>query len=155
MTEAFHIAQVNIGRIRAPLTDPIMEGFVSRLDEINALADVAPGFVWRLQTPEGNATSITVFEDERLLLNMSVWETIETLWDFTYKSLHTPIMTQRRAWFEKMDTPIIALWWVPVGHIPTPLEAKAKIEHMEHNGPTPESFTFKQRFPAPIREINN
>ncbi len=92
----YHLAEINIGRVRAPVDDPIMEGFVSRLDAINRLADSAPGFVWRLQTEEGNATAIHVYDDARLLLNMSVWESIEALSKFTYKTHHSEPLRMRR-----------------------------------------------------------
>src|SRR5919198_2764622 len=99
----FHLAQVNIGRLRAPLDDPSMLGFVSQLDPINAIADRSPGFVWRLQTDEGTATAVRPFEDERLLINMSVWESLEALADFVYRSAHTPVMRRRREWFEHLE----------------------------------------------------
>ena len=98
-----HLAQINIARLIAPLDDPRLEGFVSRLAEINALADSAPGFVWRLQTPEGDATYLRVFEDEQILVNMSVWQDIESLKQFTYKTAHTDLVRARANWFETMD----------------------------------------------------
>lgn len=152
MPEAYQLAQINIGRVRAPIGDPLMEGFTSRLDEINALAESMPGFVWRLQTPEGNATSIHVYDDPYLLINMSVWESIDTLWNFAYKAQHAEIMSKRKQWFEPMDIPYMVLWWIPAGHIPTPQEAKERLDMLMKNGPTPEAFTFKQRFPAPVTE---
>ena len=142
----YHIAQVNIGIIRAPLNSPIMAGFVSRLDEINALADAAPGFVWRLQTEAGNATSLHVFDNEYMLINMSVWESVEALYEYVYRSSHAELIKGRRDWFEPMDSPIMTLWWIPAGHIPTPEEAKERLAHLEQHGPTPLAFTFKQRF---------
>jgi hypothetical protein len=142
----YHLAQVNIGIIRGPIDSPIMAGFVARLDEINALADAAPGFVWRLQTAEGNATSLHVFDNEYMLINMSVWESVELLYDYVYASKHSELIKGRREWFEKMDSPIMALWWIPAGHIPTPEEAKQKLAYLEQHGPTPLAFTFKQRY---------
>jgi hypothetical protein len=142
----YHIAQVNIGIIRAPLDSPVMAGFVNRLDEINALADAAPGFVWRLQTEEGNATSLHVFDNEHMLINMSVWESVDALYEYVYASRHAELIKGRKDWFEKMDTPIMTLWWIPAGHIPTPEEAKQRLAHLEQHGPTPLAFTFKQRF---------
>jgi hypothetical protein len=143
---SYHLAQINIGTVKGPMDSEVMYGFASRLDEINAIADGAPGFVWRLQTPEGNATAIHVFEDERLLINMSVWEDIESLHQFTYYSKHVELYRQRADWFDKMSIPIMVLWWVPAGHIPSPDEAKEKLIHLEQHGPTPLAFTFKQRF---------
>jgi uncharacterized protein DUF3291 len=143
----YQIAQVNIGRIKAELDDPIMAGFVGRLDEINALADKAPGFVWRLQTSEGNATYLRPFEDERMLLNMSVWESVEELKHYVYKTAHAGMLPERHKWFEKIAV-YAALWWVPAGHIPGIDEAKKRIAHLEAHGPTQFAFTFKMVFPA-------
>jgi len=144
----FHLAQVNIAAACAPMHDPIMADFVANLDRINALAENAAGFVWRLHTPEGNATALRVFEDERLIINMSVWHSIEALFDYTYKSGHVEIFRRKAEWFGKMETPHMALWWVPAGHIPTPQEAKERLAHLAEHGATPHAFTFKQRFAA-------
>ena len=143
-----HIAQVNIGRVRASLDDPIMAGFVNRLDDLNALADGSPGFVWRLQTPEGNATYLRPYpDDERLLVNMSVWEDIESLKQYVYHTGHTEMIKQRREWFEKFESVFVALWWVPAGHLPGVDEAKKRLAHLEKYGPTPFAFTFQKPFP--------
>src|SRR5215467_15282291 len=114
-----HLAQFNIGRMQGALEDPVMRGFVARLDEINALADGSPGFVWRLQTDAGNATDLRPFDDDRILLNMSVWETIESLRAYVYDSAHREVLRQRHAWFESFGAPYAALWWVPAGHRPS------------------------------------
>src|ERR1700736_9620 len=114
----FHIAQVNIGRMKGSLEDPVMAGFVARLDELNALADRSPGFVWRLQTPEGNATYLRPYGDDRIIFNMSVWESIEHLKDYVYRTAHAEVLRQRREWFEHFKGAFAALWWVPVGHVP-------------------------------------
>jgi hypothetical protein len=148
-----HIAQVNIGRVRGPMDSEIMQGFASRLAEINALADAAPGFVWRLQSDDGDATSIKVFDDDMLLINMSVWASIEVLFDYTYRSDHVQLLRERAEWFERLETHHMALWWVPAGHIPTADEAKARLEHMDRHGPTAHAFTFKHRF-APADDQN-
>ena len=145
----FHLAQVNIGRFRAPIDDPIMEGFRSQLDPINALADRSPGFVWRLQTEEGNATGIRPYADERMAINMSVWETLESLQQYVYRSAHIGPLRDRKQWFEPIEGPILALWWVPAGHIPTIAEAKERLELLREKGPTPDAFTFRQLFPPP------
>jgi hypothetical protein len=140
----YHIAQVNIGRIRAELHDPIMAGFVNRLDEINALADSSPGFVWRLQTTEGNATYFRPFEDERTLLNMSVWRDVPALRHYVYNTAHRELLRQRHAWFEKFAGAYSTLWWVPIGHLPGIDEAKRRIAHLDTHGPTQFAFTFTQ-----------
>lgn len=148
--EAFHLAQLNIGRLRAPLDTPLLEGFVSALEPINALADEAPGFVWRLQTEEGDATALRPFEGEDMLLvNMSVWESLDTLSDFVYRSDHRPVMAQRRQWFERMSDAFQVLWWVPAGHIPSVEEAKERLMVLREKGPSPEAFTFRRSFPPP------
>jgi hypothetical protein len=143
----YHIAQVNLGRIKAPLDDVVMAGFVNRLDEINALADHSPGFVWRLQTDEGNATYLRPYPgDDRILLNMSVWETIADLKNFVYRTAHTELLRERQAWFEKFAGAFAALWWVPAGHIPGIDEAKKRIAHIDAQGPSQFAFTFKTTF---------
>lgn len=142
----YHIAQVNVGRIRAELSDPVMAGFVGRLDEINALADAAPGFVWRLQNEAGNNTYLRPYADERMLLNMSVWETVEALRNYVYKTVHVELIRQRQLWFEKFDGAISALWWVPAGHIPGGAEAKKRLEYLDLHGPSQFSFTFQTVF---------
>jgi Domain of unknown function (DUF3291) len=144
----YHVAQVNIGRIRAELSDPVMAGFVDRLDEINALADASPGFVWRLQTNEGNATYFRPFADGRMLLNMSVWESVEALRHYVYKSMHRELLAQRHAWFEKLEIAYLALWWVPAGHIPGIDEAKRRVAHLDAHGPTQFAFTFQKVIPV-------
>lgn len=142
----YHIAQINIGRAVGALDGPIMAEFMQNLEPINALAEQTAGFVWRLQADDGNATSIRVFEDESILINMSVWESVEALREFTYFSQHTDFLRRRHEWFERMGTPIMVLWWVPAGHIPSAEEAKERLSMLEKHGPTPLAFTFKQPF---------
>lgn len=142
----YHLAQVNIATMLAPLDSPAMAGFMSRLDEMNALAEHSPGFVWRLKTDGGDATSIRVFDDDRIIINMSVWQSIEALHEFTYYSKHVEPFRRRGEWFERMNVPILALWWIPAGHSPTSDEAKARLSYLEQHGPTPYAFTFKKRF---------
>ncbi len=142
----YRIAQVNIGRIKGQLDDPVMAGFVARLNEINALADHSPGFVWRLQTDEGNATYLRPYADDRLLLNMSVWESIESLKNYVYRTAHAELLRQRHQWFEKISV-YAALWWVPANHIPGIDEAKRRLAYLEAHGPTQFAFTFKELFP--------
>lgn len=142
----YHIAQVNIARMLAPLDDPIMADFVNNLDRINAAADTAPGFVWRLQTDDGDATALRVFEDNMLIVNLSVWETIDALFDYTYKSDHVEVFRRRKDWFEKMDSHYLALWWIPAATLPSTGDARARLAHMDQHGITPQAFTFKQRF---------
>jgi heme-degrading monooxygenase HmoA len=143
------LAQLNIGRIVAPLDSPQLAGFVNRLDEINALADRAPGFVWRFQTAEGDATALRPFDDDRILVNFSVWESPEALQQFVYRTAHVEVMRQRREWFEVMREAYLVLWWVPAGHSPTVEEAIARLETLRSRGASPEAFTFRELFPTP------
>ena len=146
----FHLAQVNIGRFRAPIDDPIMDGFRTQLDPVNLLADATPGFVWRLQTEDGNATAIRPDADDQLMaINMSVWASLESLQQFVYKSEHVRPLRDRKQWFQPVDGPILALWWIPAGHIPTVAEAWERLAHLKENGPTAHAFTFRTPFPAP------
>jgi len=145
----FHLAQVNIGRLKAPIDDPRIADFVAQLDEINALAEASRGFVWRLKDDSGNATAIPAFEDPQMIINMSVWESLEALREYTYRSDHTRVLTRRRDWFEKLDLPHLALWWIPTGTLPTVEEAKERLALLAAHGPTAEAFTFRERFPAP------
>jgi hypothetical protein len=126
----------------------LLSDFMAALDRINALADGSPGFVWRLQTEDGNATAIRPFPDDRLMINMSVWESIDELADFVYRSGHVEVMRRRREWFEHMRL-YMALWWIPAGRLPTPTDARERLDHLTTHGPTPFAFTFKARFPAP------
>ena len=114
----FHLAQINVGRIVAPIDGPKLAEFVSRLDAINALADRDPGFVWRLQSDSGNATDIQVSADPHFIVNMSLWRDLESLFTYVYKTDHTKVMAQRRKWFEKPRGAFMALWWLPAGEIP-------------------------------------
>lgn len=142
----YHLAEINIARMLAPIDSPVMAGFVARLDEINALAESAPGFVWRLVGDGNDATSLRPFDDDMLIVNMSVWESIEALHQFTYSSTHVEVFRQRKAWFEKMTDAYMVLWWIPAGHIPTVQEAKERLVHINTHGATPYAFTFKQQF---------
>lgn len=148
-----HLAQINIGRLVAPMSDPRVAGFVAQLGPINQLADRSPGFVWRLQSGQGNATDVPYNDDPRMMVNMSVWESLETLKEFTYKSEHLQVFRNRREWFEKLDLPPYCLWWVPAGHIPTVAEGRARLEHYQRFGSTPEAFWFSEWHPAPALEL--
>lgn len=148
----YHLAQINIGRLIAPLDDPKIAEFVAQLAPINAIADKAPGFVWRLQSESGNATDIAYNEDPTVMVNMSVWESLEALHDYAYKSDHMKVFRDRARWFEKMDKPHYCLWWIPAGHIPTVAEGRERLEHYQTHGATPYSFWFSQEFPQPADE---
>lgn len=152
LNDSYHLAEVNIARMLAPLDDPIMAGFVARLNEINALADGSPGFVWRLQGESGNATYLRPYDDEHILFNLSVWESVQHLRDFTYRSQHSELVKQRKDWFSKFDGLYYALWWVLAGHIPTVEEAKSRLEYLRAYGESVYAFSFKRSFPQPEDE---
>jgi len=145
----YHLAQANIARMRALLDDPLMDGFRSQLERINAVADASRGFVWRLQTESGNATEIRAYDDPFILLSMSVWESLEALHHYVYQSDHAGPLRDRRQWFEPTEGPILVLWWIPAGHIPSIVEAKERLALLKARGPTCDAFTFRESFPAP------
>ena len=149
----FHLAQVNIGILGAPLESPEIADFVALLDPINALADGSPGFVWRLQTPEGNATYLRPYDDDRILFNLSVWKSVQELRNYVYRTAHAELLRQRQDWFEKFDAPAVALWWVPAGHLPSVDEAKKRLDHLQENGPTAFAFTFRALFPPDAEHV--
>jgi hypothetical protein len=140
-----HVAQVNIALPREPLDAPALAGFVANLEPVNALADHAPGFVWRLQDDSGDATSIKGFDDDRLVINLSVWEAVDALWNFVYDGGHLEVMRRRREWMTKLAELHMVLWRVPEGHVPTIDEAKERLDHLRAHGPTEHAFTFKQQ----------
>ncbi|MCA1843256.1 MAG: DUF3291 domain-containing protein [Actinobacteria bacterium] len=147
---SWHLAQLNIGRLRAETDDPSIAEFMDNLDRINALAEATPGFVWRLQTDAGNATAIRAFPgDDLMVLNMSVWESMDQLAGYVYRSAHTPFLRRRAEWFERLRDVYLVLWWIPAGAVPTLDEALARLDHLRTFGPTPEAFTFRQPFPHP------
>ena len=145
----YHLANFNRARARAETDDPVMHGFTSRLDEINALADAAPGFVWRLQTPSGNATELRPYPDLRWLVNLSVWESVESLQAFVYRGGHRELVAGGRAWFEPSDQPTLVLWWIPVGERPSLEEGVARLDRLHREGPSAAAFSFRQPFPSP------
>lgn len=142
----FHIAHMNIARARADLDSDIMSGFVARIDEINALADHSPGFVWRLQGEAGDAEILRVFGDPLLVANVTLWENIEALRQFTYKTVHAELLRNRDAWFAKPEQSSMVLWWVPRGAIPTVEEARDRLQLLREQGPSPQAFTFGKPF---------
>jgi hypothetical protein len=154
LTVSYHLAQVNIARLRAPLESETLADFVAALDVVNASADAAPGFIWRLQTEEGNATSIRAFEWEAgdssgVLVNMSVWQTLEHLGRWVYGDLHRAVLRRRGEWFHRVEEATLALWWVPIGHRPTTDEAEDRVRHLRAHGSSPYAFTFRHAFGMP------
>jgi hypothetical protein len=145
----FQVVQLNIARMIAPMDNPIMQDFFDALEPVNALADTSPGFVWRLQDESGNATSIQGFDDPSLLVNLSVWESVDALKDFVYLPGHLDFLRAKKRWFKPMSTPHLVLWWVPEGQIPTISEARSRLEALTLNGPSPEAFTLSEAFGTP------
>ena len=143
-----HVAQINVARMLAPLDDASMAGFVAALDEVNAIADASPGFVWRLQTEEGNATFIRPFDDDLVLVNMSVWQSLDDLRAFVYHSAHSDILRCRLQWFERPSRAHVAVWWVPAGHIPTLEDGVRRLAYLQERGPSAAVFPLTQPFPA-------
>jgi hypothetical protein len=123
-----------------------MADFAANLERINALAERSPGFVWRLQTEDGDATAIRPFDNENMLVNISVWRDVESLNSYVYNSAHVEVMRRRREWFERMTEAFLVLWWVTKGHRPSVAEAVAKLEILRSKGPTPEAFTFRKAY---------
>jgi hypothetical protein len=147
---AFHLAQVNIGRLLAPIDDPLIADFRGNLVRINALADAQAGFVWRLTGAGDDATDIRPIESDPLLaINVSVWESVEQLAAFAYRTEHRDFVRRRHAWFQPATAAILALWWVPAGERPDPVDAVRRLFHLREHGPTPHAFDFKVRFAAP------
>ncbi|MFM9447037.1 DUF3291 domain-containing protein [Streptomyces acidiscabies] len=149
---SYELAQVNISRLKFPLDSPELKDFVDGLEPVNADADAAPGFVWRLQSEGGDATGIRVFGDAWLIVNMSVWRDTDALTAFMYQGQHRELLQRRREWFEKVAEAMTALWWVPAGHRPTVAEAEARLLHLRANGATPYAFTLRTSFPAGSQE---
>ncbi len=144
-----HLAQFNVARLLAPIDHPDTAAFVEALDPLNAVADAAPGFVWRLQTDSGNATDVQVGDDPYLIVNLSVWESIDALRDYVYGPEHLEYFRRRREWFSRLGKSHLVLWWVPAGHRPSVEEALERLEALRVNGPTPEAFTFIRPHPPP------
>jgi hypothetical protein len=145
----YEIAQLNVGRAVGPIDGAAMADFVARLDEINALAEASPGFVWRLKGDNNNATELLYTPDPLFIVNLSVWRSIDELHAFTYASTHKELFRRRFEWFERRETPNTVLWWQPAGTIPDVRDALGRLQRLSTNGPAPDAFTFKQRFPPP------
>ena len=141
----FHLAQVNIAKRLAPMDDPIMQDFVSNLDRINAIADRSEGFIWRLKDEDKDLGAL-VFQDDELLINMSVWENLESLFSYTYNSDHIEIFKRKKEWFRKMKMVHMTFWYVPIGIEPTFQDAKSRLDYLNKYGETPFAFTFKNKF---------
>ncbi len=154
----YHLAQINIARFKAPLEDNRMKEFVDFLEPVNRFAEESEGFVWRLKDDDGRAASYieNPFDDEELLaINMSVWTDVENFKKFVYQSAHSYFLKNQKKWFTPIERPRFAMWWVPIGHMPSMTEGKAKLDHIEKHGNTQHAFTFQQFFDAHGNAINS
>ena len=142
----YYLAQVNIARMLAPLDDPSMLDFVNNLDRINKLAEQSEGFIWRLVDESDNATSLRIFNDDFLIVNMSVWNSMDHLFQFTYQPGHIEIFKRKKEWFTKMGDAHLACWFVPEEYRPTIRDAEQRLEYLNKHGETPYAFTFKKRY---------
>ena len=143
------LAQFNIALPREPLDAPLLADFVAALAPVNAAADASRGFRWRLQTEQGDATGVRAFDDHRLIVNMSVWESLEALREFVYSQrAHLDVLRRRREWFERLGESAVVLWWVPAGHRPSVAEAEQRLAALRADGPTPWAFSFRHSFAA-------
>lgn len=151
---SFDLAQVNVSRLLAPLDSPLLAEFMAALDEVNAAGDVAPGFCWRLQTEDGNATAVRAFgwdvgDSHGVIVNLTTWASVQALADFVFSGRHLQVMRRRREWFHRAVEPMTALWWVPAGHRPSTDEAEDRVRHLRQHGPTTRAFTFRRPLPPP------
>lgn len=145
-----HLAQINVGTLVAPQGDPQVQPFFDALERINAVAEASPGFVWRLKDEEGpGATYLRPAVDPLFLINMSVWDSVEALKEYVYRSAHASELARRRDWFRPSQRAHMALWWVPEGHVPTIDEGLARLWHLDGYGPSAQAFTFRRPFAAP------
>lgn len=151
MAEAprYEVAQLNVGRSVSLMDEPPMAEFKARLDEINALAERSPGFVWRLQGDNGNATELKYTDDPLFIVNLSVWRSLEDLHAFTYRTEHKALFARRFDWFERRSGPNVVIWWQPAGTIPDIHDALRRLAMLERDGPSPEAFGFRSEFPPP------
>ena len=143
---AYYLAQFNIARLKHPIDDPRTAEFVANLDKINLLAEESDGFIWRLKDETGNATEINIYNDPLMIINMSVWESINHLFEYTYSSEHVDVFRKRGKWFENKISPHLVLWWVPQNKLASAENGKERLQYLSEKGPTPFAFTFKKKF---------
>jgi len=148
--ETFHLAEINIARMKGvDINDPIMKEFVENLDAVNQIAEKSEGFVWRLKDENNNATSLNPYDDEQIIINVSVWKSLETLEEFMYRTFHAEFLKRRKDWFTSFGKAHTAMWWIPAGHLPSLEEAVGKLDLLQKNGASHDSFDFRNKFPAP------
>lgn len=146
--QEFQLAQINVGRIKGVnINDPVMKEFVDNLDMVNELAEKSRGFIWRLKDEHNNATNINPYNDEQVIINLSVWESIEDLENFVYKTFHTDFLRRRKEWFQAYGKAYTAMWWIPAGQFPTIKEATEKLAWLQEHGASEIVFDFRNKFP--------
>ncbi len=149
----FHLCHLNIAPAQAPIHDPIMAGFVENLDKVNQLAYQSPGFVWHLKIDINNPEDLALYGEVGILFNLSAWESVEALWNYTYKSEHSLIIKRRREWFKEVEGFNYVLWWKAAGELPSLEEAKARLHYLNTHGPTEHAFIFKKQFSPPSNAL--
>jgi len=148
--ETYHLAEINIARMKGvDINDSIMKEFVENLDAVNQIAEKSEGFVWRLKDENNNATSLNPYDDEQIIINVSVWKSLETLEEFMYRTFHAEFLKRRKEWFTSFGKAHTAMWWIPAGHLPSLEEAVGKLDLLQKNGASQDSFDFRNKFPAP------
>lgn len=140
MTSSLHLAELNVARARYPFDDPRMAGFVAAVDRVNAAADRSPGFVWRLPDDAGFMNSPG---DPRVIVNLSVWESIDALREFLSRTIHREFHRRKDEWFEPLDERYLVMWDLPAGHRPSLQEGLARLERLRTDGPTEEAFGWR------------
>ena len=144
---SYNIAEINIGRIKGvTIDDPVMKEFVDNLEKVNTLAETSEGFVWRLKDDADNATHFNPYHDEQVIINVSVWESIEALEHFMYKTVHVDFLKRRREWFQAFGKVYTAMWWIPKGEVPTLQEAVEKLDYLQKHGATEKVFDFRNKY---------
>ncbi len=149
----WHLAVVNIAKPLHDLDSPAIAEFMDNLEHINKLGDTSPGAVWRYEDESGAATDTREFDDPGILINYTIWDSVESLKGYVYSGEHLDFFKRRSLWFAPIaDMPAVVMWWVPAGSIPELSVTRAKIEHLREHGPTPDAFTFAKRFDAPTTQ---
>ncbi|WP_264566405.1 DUF3291 domain-containing protein [Flavobacterium sp. N3904] len=147
----YQLAEINIARMKGVnIHDPIMKEFVDNLDKVNEIAEKSDGFVWRLKDEENNATNLNPYNDEQIIVNYSIWESIETLEHYMYKTFHSEFLKRRKEWFQTFGQVSTAMWWIKKREIPDLAEAMEKLDYLQKNGASEIVFNFKQKYPKPL-----
>lgn len=146
----WQLAQFNVATAKFNDDDPRLTEFIDNLDRLNWLGDESPGSVWRFQSETGRSVDVKAYDNPRILLNLTVWDDLKSLWNYVYKTDHVEFLRRRREWFEVDAEPVHVMWWVPEGHRPTPAEGIARLEHLRAHGPSPHAFSFRDNYEPPV-----